>query len=91
MIAETLSTFFDTESGHAVTATYYGSDVDGIFYNDFILNGPVQDSAPMFQCAAADVSGVEKGDTITIAGTLYEVVEPQPDGTGVIVLVLHEA
>jgi hypothetical protein len=50
----------------------------------------VDSTDPAFTCAAADVPGVKQGDTVSIRGITYNVVDPQPDGTGLIVLILSK-
>ena len=62
-----------------------------------ILDTPMADqfgilgSAPRFICAAADVSGIAAGATLTITGIGYTVSEVRPDGTGMMELVLDKS
>lgn len=90
-LTEDFTDFFDTDD-FAITATYNGSSVVGIFDEPFHGEDAIQDISPAFHCAAADVSGIAKGSTITINETDYEVIELQPDVTGdKLKLMLHEA
>lgn len=46
-------------------------------------------TGPRFLCRSVDlVRGGKKGDRLTIHGTTYHVTEPQPDGTGLVTLIL---
>jgi len=87
---EDFTEFFETDD-FAITAIHTpdgGSpaNVDGVFDNEYLLidDGEVgiEATAPMFQCAAADVSGVAAGDVLNVNGTNYNIVEVKPDGTG---------
>ncbi len=89
-LTEDFSEFFDVDD-FADSATFNSETVYGIFKRDYFLVGDVESRQPMFVCAEADVSGIDNEDTITIDGTIYNVIEPQPDGTGLITLVLNEA
>lgn len=73
--------------------------VQGI-YDDPYLNADLGEydadlSEPRFTCKLADVVGVKRGDSLTIAGeagTFDVLREPQGDGTGMAVLKLaHNA
>jgi len=100
MFDEDLGAFFDTDDfGTAATwfagGTGSGAEVLGIFSNGFASPsmGPLAaaDSEITFRCAAADVPGVARGDTLRVDGTTYRLVEPRPDGTGLVVLVLKRS
>lgn len=97
MIDEDLGAFFDVEDfGTAATwfagGTGSGVEVFGIFSNGFASPslGPLSaaDAEITFRCAEADVPGVARGDTLKVSATTYRLVEPRPDGTGLVVLVL---
>ena len=48
-------------------------------------------SKPTFTCRAMDlIKGGKSRDKLTINGTVWKVVEPKADGTGVVVLILEE-
>lgn len=95
--AEDLAAYFDTDE-HAVTATWSvgNAAVNGIYEAPYFedLTGAevagIESSQPVFRCLAADVAGVKYGQTLTIGGTVYKILTPRPDGTGVIDLPLEE-
>lgn len=89
-----------------VTATYSlanGGDVsiDGIFddgYATIDLERAAgfdrSSSEPQFHCRSADLPAAaqqDAGDTLTVGGLTYCVVEFMPDGTGMTVLRLSES
>lgn len=94
---EDLAAFFDVDD-FASAATWFaggvggGVPVSGIF--DAGHSGPglgalsASDTEIVFRCAAADVEGVARGDTLKVGSVIYRIAEPRPDGTGVVVLVL---
>lgn len=88
MMAEDLDIFFDTDD-FAVTATILGSSVSGILREEFIQVDFVESKRPVFECIAADVTGIVHGDTVVISSTTYKVRGIQPDGTGIVKLVLE--
>ncbi|BEP42260.1 hypothetical protein [Variovorax sp. V15] len=55
------------------------------------LEGLVGGSGPALHCAVADAPGAKRGDSVTVRGVAYEVVEPMPDGTGWQTLRLRKA
>ncbi len=97
--ATDLAGFFDTDY-HAVAAVDKsggvggGSTVNGIFDNEFVgvLDGgdvTVESATPIFTCQASDIATPAHGDTVTISAAIYTVRGVQPDGTGVLVLILE--
>lgn len=80
-----------------VAATYKGiTTVNGIFDTRFIeaLDGSgagVSARQPMFTCQESDLDGAAQGDALVINGTAYTILESEPDGTGMIVLILEQA
>ena len=90
MFSEDFSLFFDSIDGFAVTATINAGSVDGIFDRPYIESTDYAGTQPVFQCAESEVSGVSRGDTITIDSQDYAVVNIEPDGTGITTLVLSE-
>jgi hypothetical protein len=85
-----LSGFFDTDQ-FAIAGTYDGSTtVNGILDRDYVEIGNVEGEFPVFTCVASDVSGVVHGKTLVANSTSYVVRGAQPDGTGLITLVLEE-
>lgn len=88
---EDLTLFFKT-ADFGVAATFNGSTtVNGIFDNEYAPafddEEGVQTSLPRFTCATSDVADAV-GKTLQVSSTQYTIVEEQPDGTGVTVLVL---
>lgn len=97
MFEEDLSLFFDasdfgTSARWRAGGAGAGVDVVGIFDNGFASPslGALSsvDREIVFRCAASDVPGVARGDTLKVGDVTYRVVEPRPDGTGVVILVL---
>ena len=88
-MTEDFTAFFDTDE-HATAATYNASTVNGIFEDQFVSVGGIESSKPTFTCAEADVTGIKNGDTLIVNSVDYKVVGTQPDGTGMMFLVLQE-
>ena len=89
LTTEDFTEFFDTDD-FGVAATYNSTTVNGHFKRGYVMVNGVEMIAPIFTCPT--ISGVKNGDFITISGTVYEVLEPQPDESGYIQrLVLNEA
>lgn len=55
------------------------------------LEGMVGGAGPAAHCSVQDVPGAKRGDSLTVRGVVYQVVEPMPDGTGWQTLRLREA
>lgn len=87
-MTEDFTAFFNIAE-HGTTATYNAADVVGIFEDQFVEVSGIESIKPTFTCAAADVSGVAHGDSITIDAVIYNVQGLQPDGTGTIMLILR--
>lgn len=94
--ADISDVFLDVDSGFAVFATATGGGmVAGIFFSPYYLaeggaaSVGVGSSQPVFKVAEASASGLDQGAGLTIAGKNYEVVEPQPDGAGMVDLRLQ--
>ena len=96
---EDLTAFFSTDD-FAVTATWTpdGGDpttVTGIFDNEYIedIGGgevDIEATHPMFLVKTADVPNVAQGDQLFVNDLYYRIVNVQPDGTGLTVLILEE-
>ncbi len=87
-----LAGFLDLdEFGVEVTLTG-GTKIKGIFDNEHRLiseqGGEVSSTMPQVICRATDVSGVAVGGSVTILTVAYKVIERQPDGTGLVTLML---
>jgi hypothetical protein len=88
-----LDAVFDTGGFAAVNAVWNGAiTVPVLFfkgYEDAIReDGGIASSGPEARVRSSDVVGIQQGDTFEIGGTVYKVVNPEPDGTGVTVLKL---
>lgn len=46
------------------------------------LDGLAGATGPAAHCSVEDVPAAARGDQLIVRGVTYEVVEPQPDGTG---------
>lgn len=97
---EDLSEFFDPDD-FGVTATYSNANyasvhpstkstsVSGIFRNGYAEINGMETLTPLFLCAANTVSDVTNGAKLTINSVNYTVRGVQPDGTGLVRLVLE--
>lgn len=67
-----------------------------IFDSAYLLAETGQSSvatvAPVLTCRDDDLpsGGVAFGDTVVVAGTVYKIRDIQPDGTGIVVLLLEK-
>lgn len=64
------------------TATYQGATIQGVFDNVYTEVQGTEARRPVFMGAASDLSGVQRGQSITVKGKAYTVVGVQPDGDG---------
>jgi hypothetical protein len=88
MFTEDLDVFLNTDD-FAITATVNGSSVNGIFGDEFVLVDFVESKKPVFSCKLSDVSSVAHGDTAVTSSDTYKVRGIQPDGTGMVKLILE--
>lgn len=95
--AQDLENFFDTEThGTSATVTINGTDssINVIINKEyFAIAGEsvdVDGTQPVVTCRSSDVTGVDTDDTITIDNVTYNIINIQPDGTGVTVLILQD-
>lgn len=83
--------FLQTEdfgmTGTIGTATIYGI-FDDSYHAVNEVTGEVATTAPQFTCRTSDVTSVIQGTVITINSIAYKVINIQPDGTGLTVLIL---
>ena len=87
---ENLAAFFRT-SDFAVDATWNGTvQFVGIFDAAGTSALDVEGTDPRLTCAARDVVGMRRGDTVSIGGTAYKVKALEPDGTGLLTIPLEE-
>ena len=87
LLESDLPTFFDT-SEFAITATIGGQSVPGIF--DPGLAGDREPRSPQFRCQESLV-GINHGGEIIIEGQTYWLEGYQPDGHGVVDLILRRS
>jgi hypothetical protein len=89
MFTEDLAPFFSTDAfGIAATLTLGGTPatVNVIFDSAYFDPlGQFEGSTPMAWLPSADAIGVAHGDTLTLGGTVYTIVEVMPDGSGNVV------
>ena len=95
--AQDLLNFFDTEThGSNATVTINGSaSTISVIINKeyFAIAGEsvdVDGTQPVVTCRSTDVTGIDTSDTIVIDAVTYNIVNIQPDGTGMTVLILQE-
>jgi hypothetical protein len=97
-MAEDTSVFLSTAE-FADTATLNGAGVTGIFDNGYDhaaagLSG-MSSSQPAFTLPASSVPAGSVGKALVVSTGIgagnYQVVESQPDGTGMVVLLLERA
>lgn len=96
---EFLEDFFDEEQ-HGETATWTPASGDaksiaGIFNHEFSENSlgtaGAESTTPIFVCQASKVPNIAQGDTLTINSQNYSVRQVEPDGQGVVALVLEKS
>lgn len=93
--AEDLALFTDpADFGVAASYTAAGeaaATVNGIFDREWSNELGMEGSGPLFRCAAADVPNVAHGDELVVGGVSYVVKGVNPDGTGMVDLILELA
>jgi hypothetical protein len=83
---------FMSVSEFASNATLAGVPVVGLFdntYNGFDMGGSVAGASPRFTLPTASVPGGVVGLALVVNSTTYQVVNHEPDGTGLSVLRLR--
>ena len=93
--AEDFGAFFDNAQGFAVAALYNGTKaIDVIFDKAYFEDRPgfagVESSQPMALAIEADVPDAAQGQTLVIGATTYTITEVQPDGVGLVMLMLRK-
>jgi hypothetical protein len=80
------------------------ADLASIFAGDLAVNathingatnglegwGEISSSGPAIEIQTADLTNVDRASTFTISGTVYYVIEIQPDQDGVTTILLSE-
>lgn len=92
--AEQLGAFFDSAQGFAVDAVYNGGPTikvifDKAWFQDTPGAAGIAATQPMALAELAPVPNAAPNDTLVIAGTTYTVTEVQPDGNGLVMLLLR--
>lgn len=86
-----LDTFFNV-SEFGIEAELAGVPVQGIFDNSYSALGELdikfESRTPQFLMKEADAPNVDHGDSLVVGARTYQVVEIQPDGTGLQLLIL---
>jgi len=83
---EDLSAFFPDFGTDFVIG---GSTVRGIFDHEYMEVNGMEGEHPVFRCAAADVASIAEGASAVGNDAHYLVKSKQPDGTGMIALLLE--
>lgn len=90
MFNEDLADFFDTEE-LAVEATFNSNTIDVIFDQAYVEGLDVSGNSPVIRGVESDFLGIAQGAAITVNSTNYTVDDFQPDGTGLIQIILKLA
>jgi len=88
-MTENFDIFLNT-SEFATAATFGGGTVNVIFDNAYIDSNGIEAVQPNITGKESDFSAASQGSTIVISGTTYVMKELQPDGFGLIHILLHE-
>ena len=94
-----LGRVFTSALGESVTYTPRGGvgvSVRGVFTRNYVAVGAdgdlsVESVSPAVSLRASEAPNASQGDGVTVGAQEYTVVEVQPDGFGMITLILHEA
>jgi hypothetical protein len=75
-------------------ATIEGTEVSGIFDNEYQVALDIAGTSPAFSCRQTDLDAitpsVARGTNVTINAVVYTIEDPQPEGTGWTVLILSK-
>lgn len=86
-----LDVFFEIEE-FGIAADIGGNTVKGIFYNSYSALGEMdikfESRTPQFLCKESDLENADHEDSVVIGLKTYHIVEIQPDGTGLVLLIL---
>jgi hypothetical protein len=85
---EDLGEFFQLDD-FAERVTVAGVEFSAVFDAAHVVGLDVAGVRPMLTCRESDVVGVAVGAAATVRGLAYTVREIQPDGTGVVGLMLE--
>lgn len=87
---EDIEEFLDC-SGFATLLVVKSNKIAGIFDHQYVEYADISGNHPAFLCASEAASSIELGGDIIIDERSYTIAAIQPDGTGLTLLVLHEA
>lgn len=73
------------------TVQVEGNDISGILDRTFLEVLEVESYHPVLVVRDIDLSGVTAGASVLAGGKEYQVVQVQPDGTGITALVMRES
>lgn len=83
-----LEDLFSTDD-FAIDATYQGATIPVIEDKRWVETMGDGGFTKVLTVRTSDLDGDPYGDTITVSGTDYEIINYEPDGTGVAELVLN--
>ena len=70
------------------SVVYKGKTFSGILENAYVEAGGIETLKPTVLVRVSDVTGAQRGDSISIDGASYTIEGEQPDGTGYVLLIL---
>lgn len=86
-----LAAFFED---FGIDAVWNGTTFKVIFHNAYeavtLFGSDIESKNPYIEAKDSDVAGIVKGNMLTVNGTAYKVMTPQPDGTGITVIELSK-
>jgi hypothetical protein len=91
--ADRLALFDDFDSASYTPDGGSLSTITGVFDAEYLgvelERFGIDNAMPIFLTSAAQVTGVAAGDALTVGGTDYTITGAEPDGTGMVLLVLE--
>lgn len=87
-MTEDFTAFLNT-SEHATTAVYKTTAVEGIFEDLYVEVNGVESLKPTFLVNVAAVPNIKRDNTLRINNVEYRVAGQQPDGTGMVLVILE--
>jgi len=82
-------TVFLNSVEHGTAAVYKTTSIVGIFENQYIEVNGVETLAPTFMIDLLSVPNIVRGNTLRINNLEYRVAGKQPDGTGMVLIILE--
>lgn len=90
MFSEDLSAFFDTTE-LAVEVNFKGNIINVFFDQAYVEGLDVSGTSPVFRGVESQFIDIAQGDAVSINNNNYTVDDFQPDGTGLIQIILKLA